>query len=241
MSQVSNPRTAGRQAGLAYLAVILFSIAGYTTMTRLLAGDPNTVPGRLAASHTIFDLAFAAMAIGFAAWVALAVLLYRLVSWSGRLSGALMLIFTAAGVAMSLLAISQLLPLFDSAPPEAAAAFASSVHGYQRLLLLAQVFSGLWLFPFGWLVVRSRIAPRLLGVCLIVAGFFYLSQFATAFRPDLDQWWVYRILTTLTGGTVMAGEFGMCLWLLIKGAREEPLDRAQRPFVVSTWKIGRSQ
>jgi hypothetical protein len=167
------------------------------------------------------------MAIGFAAWIVLAVLLYRLMSSSGRLPGILMLTFTVAGVAMSLMALSRLLPFLDFADPSTGeAVVASSIRGYQRLLLHAQIFSGLWLFPFGWLVVRSAIAPRLLGVCLIAAGFFYLLQFATAFWPDLDEILIYRIFSAATGGAVMVGEFGMCLWLLIRGAPEPHLHRA---------------
>jgi hypothetical protein len=56
--------------------------------------------GRLAARHTLFLLAFAAMAIGFVAWVVLAFMLYGLMSSSAELVGFLMLIFTLAGAAM---------------------------------------------------------------------------------------------------------------------------------------------
>jgi hypothetical protein len=227
MAQDSNAKAAGRRAGFAYLVVILFSIAGYAPMTRLLAGDPQIVLGHLAADHALFSLAFAAMGIGFAAWIVLGLMLYRLMSSAGRLLGLLMLVFTVAGVAMNLIALSQLFPLVGLASPSMdAGALAPIVHRYERLLLLAQIFSGLWLFPFGWLVLRSHIVPRLLGFCLIVAGFFYLLQFATAFSPDLDQMIAYRIVSTATGVAVMIGEFAMCLWLLIKGAREPKLDRA---------------
>ena len=219
MLSASNMNAAGRYAGLAYLVIILFSIAGYTTMSRLLAGDAPTVLGRLAASPALFSLAFTAMAIGFAAWLVLGALLHRLMSSSGRLAALLLVIFTVAGVAMNFIALSQLLPLVSSAGGGIdAPALAPIQRSYERLLLLAQVFSGLWLFPFGWLVVRSRIAPRLLGACLIVAGFFYLLQFATAFEPHLDQTTTYRIFSTATGIAVFAGEFGTCFWLLIKGA-----------------------
>ncbi len=227
MLSASNMKATGRHAGLAYLAIILFSIAGYTTMSRLLAGDAPTVFGHLAANPALFGVAFAAMAIGFAAWVVLGVLLYRLMSSSGRLAGILLVIFTVVGVAMNFIALSQLLPLVSSVGAGMdAAALAPILRSYERLLLLAQVFSGLWLFPFGWLVIRSGIAPRFLGVCLIVAGCFYLLVFATAFEPRLDQMTTYRLFSTATGIAVFAGEFGMCFWLSIKGAREPNRGRA---------------
>lgn len=71
--------------GLAYLVVIIFSAGGYATMSRLLAGSTQTAVARLAARHALFILAFAAMAIGFIAWVVLAFTLYGLMSSSGRL------------------------------------------------------------------------------------------------------------------------------------------------------------
>jgi len=54
-------------------------------MSRLLAGSTQTAVARLAARHALFILAFAAMAIGFIAWVVLAFTLHGLMSSSGRL------------------------------------------------------------------------------------------------------------------------------------------------------------
>jgi hypothetical protein len=39
-----------------------------------------------------------------------------------------------------------------------------SLHQYNDGLLLATVFWGLWLFPFGLLVYRSGFIPKFLGV-----------------------------------------------------------------------------
>jgi hypothetical protein len=37
-------------------------------------------------------------------------------------------------------------------------------------VLVEEVFWGLWLFPFGYFVIRSRFVPRALGVLLIIGG-----------------------------------------------------------------------
>ena len=58
---------AGRQAGIAYLAIIVFSIFGYATLTRLLTGSADAVLAALASSQTLFVLAFVSSAIGFLA------------------------------------------------------------------------------------------------------------------------------------------------------------------------------
>ena len=225
MTNVSNPKLAGRLAGLTYLALIVFSIFGYVTLTRRLDGDPQTVLARLAANRTTFTMAFVSSAIGFAAWVVLGALLYRLMGAAGRLAGIVMLIFVVAGTAMSLYSLWQLLPLAGSGTPGMdAATFAPIVESYRRVLLLAQVFSGLWMFPFGWLVLRSQIVPRALGMCLTVGGLGYLMIFATAFAPSLNDYLVFRVISIAIGAPSLIGEFGTCLWLLARGAREPSHD-----------------
>ncbi len=218
MDDVSRSKALGRWTGLAYLAVVVFSAPGYMILTGLLAGSPQAELARLTANQTQFILALASSAIGFSAWIALGVLLYRLMSCAGRISALLMLSLAVGGVAANLFALSQLLPLVGSGLD--AATVAPIVQGYKRVLLLSQVFSGLWLFPFGWLVLRSRIAPRLLAFGLFAGGVFYTMVFATAFMPNLEHTMAYRILSPVTGlfGEAV-GELGMCLWLLIMGAR----------------------
>lgn len=218
MDAGSSAKSAGRRAGMVYLILILFSSGGYATTSRLLAGSAPMVLASLAARHALFILAFAATAIGLVAWVVLAFMLYGLMSSSGRLLGLLMVIFTLAGAAMNFLAISHLLPLLSSPGSSLkAGTLAPILKEYNRVLLLAQAFSGLWLIPFGWLVVRSRIALRLLGVCLFIGGFGYLGIFATAFEPSLNHMMAYRIISIALGLPAIGGELGMCLWLLIKG------------------------
>ena len=226
MANASNVRAAGRLAGLAYLVIIIFSTAGYATLTGLLAGDPHGVLARLAMNQPLFMSALIASVIGFAAWVVLGALLYRLMGSAGRISGLLMLIFVVAGAVTSLIALSALAPLVGANITDLDADTATTmVRSYQRQLLLTQVFSGLWMFPFGWLVLRSRIAPQLLGFCLMVGGLGYVLLFATAFAPNLDHMMAYRIVSIALGVPAMIGELGTCLWLLFKGAREPGVDR----------------
>lgn len=74
MADVSNMKTAGRRVGLACLALDVFSITGYLTLTVLLAGTPHSVIERLAASQIQFILALASSVIGFAPWIVLGLL-----------------------------------------------------------------------------------------------------------------------------------------------------------------------
>jgi hypothetical protein len=83
-------------------------------------------------------------------------------------------------------------------------------------LLLAQIFWGLWLFPFGVLVYRSGFLPRILGVLLIPAGVGYVAASLTSLLSPPYGDIVFHIAAVLGG----LGEGSTMFWLLIKGARD---------------------
>ena len=81
---------------------------------------------------------------------------------------------------------------------------------------LAQIFWGLWLFPFGIAVMRSGFIPRFVGIATIMAGCGYvISSSVTLFLPASAQ----RIgdLAMILG----VGEL-VFFWLLIWGAKPQP-------------------
>jgi len=76
------------------------------------------------------------------------------------------------------------------------------------------MFFGLWLIPMGWLVVRSRWLPPLLGRVLVVGGVGYLvSAFVTYLFPDAD------LVTGLLTVPATIGEFWIVGYLVILGIR----------------------
>lgn len=81
------------------------------------------------------------------------------------------------------------------------------------------IFWGLWLFPFGVLVMRSGFLPRVLGILLIVACFSYLAwSFRKLLLPRYAS--VVGRITTIPEGI---GELSTMFWLLIAGAKDRPL------------------
>jgi len=84
-------------------------------------------------------------------------------------------------------------------------------------VMIAQVFWGLWLIPFGILVYKSGFLPRLLGLLLIVACFGYLTNSLVGLGV-LPSDVVSRVLGQLT-----ICELPIILWLLIRGAKDQPL------------------
>jgi Domain of unknown function (DUF4386) len=82
-------------------------------------------------------------------------------------------------------------------------------------VLANEIFWGLWLFPLGLLVYKSRFLPRILGVWLMLNCFAYLATSVTGMLwPSYEQRvsnWVFPL---------MFGELALMLWLVIMGARE---------------------
>ena len=75
-------------------------------------------------------------------------------------------------------------------------------------------FWGLWLFPFGILVIKSGFFPRILGSLLMVAGFAYvISSLTSIVLP------AYRHIVSRTMMPLYFGEVPIIFWLLIKGAK----------------------
>src|SRR5215212_1321488 len=73
-------------------------------------------------------------------------------------------------------------PVFDKAQLDAFALFFLRLHN--QGIILAQIFWGLWLFPFGIAVMRSGFIPRLVGIAAIVAGSGYvISSSVSLFLP----------------------------------------------------------
>jgi hypothetical protein len=92
---------------------------------------------------------------------------------------------------------------------------------HHHCVLANEIFWGLWLFPFGILVYRSRFLPRILGVWLILNCFAYLAvSFTGLLLPQYEQ------MVSNSVFPLMLGEAAMMLWLVIMGARTQPLHEA---------------
>ncbi|MGA7722433.1 MAG: DUF4386 domain-containing protein [Ignavibacteriaceae bacterium] len=80
------------------------------------------------------------------------------------------------------------------------------------------LFYGLWLFPLGYLVFKSGFLPKILGILLIADGCSLLICFF--------QLWLfpgYEKMTYPLYPIMFAAEFGLSLWLIIKGVKDQPV------------------
>ena len=217
-------RTA-RLAGSLYLAMAVFSGFGLLYVPSLLVvpGDATVTATNIIASEGLFRSAILAGLVGQVIFVFLILVLYKLLAGVHRGLAVAMAVLALLGVPIAFLNEANLLSVLVLLNgPEYLAVFdTTQLHAQAMLLLdnrdhgilLAQIFWGLWLFPLGSLVTRSRFLPRLLGILLIVGGLGYVIDASAA------------ILLPAAGIAIsqftFVGELLFPLWLLAKGVDPE--------------------
>jgi hypothetical protein len=120
--------------------------------------------------------------------------------------------------ALALVSGANFLSVFKQDQLDALAYLFLRLHG--QGLVVAEIFWGLWLFPFGMLVVRSGFIPRALGFFLMAAGVGNLARsFASLLLPS--YWHLVDPITMV----LVWGELPVMFWLLIWGAKsQQPLE-----------------
>lgn len=211
---VATLRRGGRVAGALYLVVVLAGMF-------CLAYVPSKLGATLAdaAAHAdLFRGGIAAFLIMQVAFLLLPLALYRVFADVDRGAAVLMVALAAASVPIGLVAVThrmEALLLLQEAGANAEAAFALCLQRYGHGLRIASLFWGLWLLPFGWLVLRSGRLPRVLGVLLMLGGVGYVVQVFGGLAPGFAE----SALARYARMPAAFGEIGSCLWLLVFGAR----------------------
>jgi hypothetical protein len=224
----SNQRTA-RIAGFVYLIVVLagiFSLA-YVPSQINVAGDAAATVANLTAHESLFRLGILAGVICYVAFLVLPLALYKLLSPYGRETAVVMVALAVASVPIAMVAIASKIHILSllggadylqaSTQQQLHAQVMLSLQSYRNGLQVAEVFWGLWLLPFGYLVFKSGILPRLLGVLLMLGCFGYLIE---VIGGMLFSGYAESALAEYAGIPASLGEIGICLWLLVMGARE---------------------
>jgi hypothetical protein len=227
---MSSTRSLARIAGLLY---VLLSIPGfyglvYVPSALIVQGNVAATAHRIMASETFFRSGIVADLVGQALFIVLVFVLHRLLKGVDRTLAALMVVLLVVSIPITFLAeVSHLaIPkLLDGTGPASAfseaqrnAQMAAALDAYDNGILVAQIFWGLWLFPLGLLVFRSGFLPRILGVLLFIAGTAHLAGSVTWLLVP-----AYGDLVGRYAAPMRALELATPLWLLIMGARDQPL------------------
>ena len=218
-------RTA-RVAGLLYLLMgipAVFSFM-YVSRTLIVRGDAAATANKILASETLFRLGIVAELISAVFFLLLVMALYRLLSGVNKNHARLMVGLVMVSVAITFVNVlnniaaltlfrgGDFLAVFDKPQRDALAMLFLRLHNQGTFV--NEIFWGLWLFPFGVLVMRSGFLPRILGVLLIVNCFAYLAGSLTwLLLPGYGNVVFQAIVPAVLG------ELWIWLWLLIKGVK----------------------
>lgn len=225
------PRRIARIAGLLYL--IMGVCGGFAEIVRVTvykAGDAATTAANVATHAGLVRASVVADLVAVPTGLFTAMALYLLLKHVHANAARTMVAFLAVAAAMMALNLAhqyQALQVSDAAYTGAFSGQGSDAlvllmldlhhNGY----LMTQVFFGLWLLPMGYLVYRSGMIPRVIGVLLAVGCFGYLvDMFARFTAPDLGA-----ALSPYVVTPAAVAEVSMMLWLLIKGVRVPQPDR----------------
>ncbi len=227
MGKHSSGQTA-RIAGFLYLLLALtsaFSIL-YVPSVLIVFGDAAETAEKIASSQLLFRAGILSGVVSHVLFVLLVLVLYRLLSDVNRSQAMLMVTLVAISVATgfantvnqlgALIALSgaDFLSAFEESELDALAYLFIRLHSHG--IQIIQVFWGLWLFPFGLLVYRSRFIPKILGALLIIAGVGYLLGTITFLIFPQYQ----SAMSTFIAIFEM-GELPIILWLLIVGVKAQ--------------------
>jgi Domain of unknown function (DUF4386) len=225
-----------RFAGLLYLLACLpapFALI-YVPAKLIVPGDATATANHVRASETLLRLGIAGELINAIAFIFVVLALHRLLKEVNKYHASLMVTLFVVSVpisffnvlndiaALTLASGATFLSVFEKSQLDALVLVFLRLHNSG--LLVAQIFWGLWLFPFGILVIRSGFIPRVLGVLLIIACSAYLADSFTFLLLPPYGHLVSNFATVFEG----IGEVSIVLWLLIWGVKEQPLN-GQRP------------
>ena len=218
-----------RMAGFLYLIYMVISIfADVGVRSKLIVlGDAATTARNIVASAWQFRIGFVVDLVGALLFLLTAWALYVLLKPVNKNIALLFLLLNLGGVAVYsinllnqfaavlLLSGADYLKIFQADQLQSLAMFFLNLHknGYW----IAQIFFGAWLFPLGYSVYKSGFLPKFLGVILMVhcVSWTTTSLLYFLYTPG------YTAITNISFPLGFIAEFGLTLWLLVKGAKEQ--------------------
>ena len=227
---MTSTKKAARFAGLLYLLVSIpfpFCVM-YIPSLLFVRGDATATANNIRASELLFRVGMVGELVCTIGFIFVTLALYRLLKGVNKTRATVMVtLFVVSAplsfisvlskiAALTLLSRATFLSAFDPRQLDALAMAFLNWHG--SALVLAEIFWGLWLIPFWLLVYRSGFLPRILGVFLIIACFGYLADSFTSLLFPAYLHSVSRFAMVL-----QFGELPIIFWLLIMGAKDQPL------------------
>ena len=221
---ISNKNLA-RIAGLLYLIVIATGLFAeiFVRQAFKVSGDALTTANNIQSSEMLFRLGIVADIVNFICGLPCVLIIYYLFKRINKYLLQLALIFViiqTAIIAVNLL--NQTSPLLilgnnvylKSFQPNQLATLSQLSLNIQGVgYSIGLVFFGFYCLLVGYVIFKSKMVPKLLGILYIISGTGYLIN---SFTMLLSKGFTNPIFSYVAI-PIFIGELSFCLWLLIKG------------------------
>ena len=222
-----NPtKKTARLVGALYVLVLITGIFGliYVPGKLFVSGDAAVTIGNIQSSESLFRLYILNGIVSPVIFMFVVLALYQLFKDVNQSLASVMVILVLIQVPMGLVGTLNQVAVLEIARGVDYLSFLSSsqldglamfcLHLDDQLTLAYELFWGLWLFPLGWLVIKSRLLPRFIGIWLILNGAAYVATFLIGFLLP-----AYLDMTNTIMIPLLMGEVVFMFWLLIMGIK----------------------
>lgn len=225
-SKSLSSKSIARLAGLFYLGLIIAGIFAHAYVREAMVyvpGDAAATASNIVDHETLARFGVLADLIGAASFLFVGFAVHRLFRHLNKDAANALVTLVAIAVGMTCLnmifqvggIITATDPTYleglgaDGANALSLLMFDLQYYGY----ILLQVFTGLWLLPFGYLILRSNGFPKLFGWLIVLGGFCYLADLGLhVMAPDTASDISLLVLTP-----AILGEFLMVGYFLVRG------------------------
>jgi hypothetical protein len=221
----------GRFAGLLFLILVITGVfAEFFVRQKLyVTNDPIATTQNIIENQWLFRLGFVSDLIMSTMFFIYGYVLYLIFKSVNKNISLFLLLCAVISVAMfcqnSLYQFSALelvtnadyAEAYTSEQLQVLSMFFQSMHikGYY----VNQIFFGLYLLPLGYMIIKSSIVPKIIGVFLVLGFIGDMIDFVVYFLfPNAES----VILANITIPADI-GEISLCLWLIIKGVKSQKI------------------
>ncbi|HEY1115674.1 MAG TPA: DUF4386 domain-containing protein [Chitinophagaceae bacterium] len=226
-NSIATLKKTARLAGLLYLVLILTAIYAhmYVPSQIFVRGNAVATTNNILQNEFLFRTCVVVNLVEVTVFLFLVLVLYRLFKGVNHHLARVMVAFVGAQIPVVFVLAAFKITALMIVTGDVTASFAPVSQPEQAMLFLKmneygmmalELLWGLWLFPFGMLVYRSRFIPRLLGALLVLAAIGYTLGSLTYMLFPLYHSQTQVVAFICSG----IGEISIMFWFLIKGVKK---------------------
>jgi hypothetical protein len=224
---VTSIKAKARLAGILYVLMGIpawFSLM-YIPSAFVVRGDATATARNIVTSQSLYRLGILSELVSQTIFLVLVLVLYDLFKDADRKQARLMVMLVGVSVAFEFAnCLNLVAPLILLSGADFLAVFSKPQLDALALVFLKlrndglgviSLIWGLWLLPFGVLVIKSGFFPKVLGVLLIVACFAYVTDSITSIMLPVP----IPVVSTVTLAFGGLGELAIVVWMIVVGAK----------------------